>query len=173
MSCYDDDVEDCVSEVGCLVESHDSAQISVSLGSIYKAIAGDVVRHLSCEIERTAQRLVEAAITAKIEEKVNAAVETALQKALEEGWQPTDHWGTPKGPKMTLADRIAKSISENQSYDKIEREINRFVTHAIEKVLGDRLKPEIACAVAKFKEVADSVVQAKLNETLKHALGLK
>lgn len=123
-------------------------------------------------ITKRVQRAVDEQVTKVTEEHVKAAVAAVLA----EGWQKTDGYGSPSGPKMTIKDRVGETLTKLQG-DSYHSNRKNLVDAIIEQAVATALKTEfdkvIADARDKFKAQIDSVVSAKLNETLKSALGLR
>lgn len=121
-------------------------------------------------MERT-RRAVDEAVKEVTGEHVRAAVAAIL----EEGWQKTNSYGEPTGPKMDLKARIGALLVEVQdTYSSNRRPwIENIVREQVDKTFAAVFAKEIEGAKAKFRAALDGTISAKLQESLKSALGLR
>ena len=122
--------------------------------------------------ERT-RRAVDAAVT----EVTHARIREAVDQMLAEGWTKTNEWGETKGPRMDLKARIAEvlkeSVESRHSYNHKGPRIDMIIKDAVKDAFDKEFAKEIEDAKSKLRTQVDAIVQAKLGEGLKTALGLK
>ena len=127
-------------------------------------------------IEKTVIKRVQRAVDEQVTKVTEEHVKAAVAAVLAEGWQKTDNYGSPSGPKMDIKARVGETLTKLQG-DSYSSNRKNLVDAIIEQAVAATLKTEfdkvIADARDKFKSMIDGVVTAKLNETLKSALGLR
>ncbi len=133
-----------------------------------RSTIADMVKNIVAERTR---RAVDAAVEKVTEERIAEAVD----KVLAEGWRKTNNWGEPTGPATNLRGRINEILHQNieRDYRHKGARIDVIIGEAIEAALGKEFKPLLEAAAAKFKAALEGTIAAKLQETLKAALGLR
>lgn len=101
-------------------------------------------------------------------------IEAAVDAALEEGWQGTNTYGEPIGPKLGLKGRIAEMLTKQEGdYNRRVTRVDRIAAETIDAALRAEFGKDITAARERFKAQLDAVVAAKFTETIKAALGLR
>lgn len=118
---------------------------------------------------------VDGIVKAEIEKVSREHVEDAVRAALAEGWQKTDNYGTPTGPKLGLKDRIVEFLNTRDGYYSNEKRnrIERIVEDTVKAVFDAEFKKEMEAAKAQFRSMLDTSIQQKFAEAVKAGLGLK
>jgi hypothetical protein len=152
--------------------------ITVSEGMEHRvvdAITGAVEERIAERIDEAVRGAIKGALEKRARELVDEKIRETLAAVLEEGWQATDEWGGPKGPKVTLRQRISKVVtsflSEPDRYDR-ETPAQKLIKEAIAAELKGKVGEELERARVALREQVDTVLQAKLRESLSSALGL-
>lgn len=108
-----------------------------------------------------------------IDDTIKARIATAVDDVLAEGWQATNSYGEPAGPRISLKGRIsALMIDTRDSYSR-ENAIDKKVKATVEAALDNEFKAEVNAAKAKVRGELDAVLTGKVTEALKSAMGLK
>ena len=137
-----------------------------------KQIGKRLKAYLDEKIEEAVRSMVEAALDGAIKARIAEEVD----RVLADGWVKTDEYGHPdvRAGKVTLKDRVNQALTRtaNSSYDR-RTQVDQLAADAIDRALKGPFGQEIEAARAKFKAEIDGLVAAKLNETIKSALGLR
>lgn len=124
-------------------------------------------------IRETVVAQVRKHLEASIEEFTQAHIRAAVEAIMSEGWQKTNSYGEPCGPKMTLRDRIAEQLtSVRDSYSR-KTWLDEVIEKNVTAVFSAEFAKQIEDARHKFRELLDGTIAAKLQESLKSALGLR
>lgn len=108
-----------------------------------------------------------------IDEKIKVRISEAVDAVLAEGWQRTDEYGTARGPKVGLKERISElMLKAGSSYDR-DNAIDKQIKASVSSVLTNEFQKEIDAAKAKVRAELDSVLSGKVTEALKSAMGLR
>lgn len=120
--------------------------------------------------------LLDEQIAAKVSERIKdvtlVELEGEVRNVIAKGWQKTDEFGNPSG-SITLSGLVIKILNTKEGDYGRSTRIEKWIQEAIEKALREVFAKEIEAARAAFKAQLDGVLQAKLAETLRAALGLK
>lgn len=149
-----------------------------STESIEQAVVEAITERLLSDRDSSLRKSVQEAVGKVVAETTTTMVSAAVERTLAEGWQEFDRWGDPKGERFTLRSRIEKVLSAKEriggSYNAPELTlIERLTQKAIDETVRNAFDKELEYARTKFRAAVDTVVQAKLAETLKSALGLR
>ena len=137
---------------------------------------------LAAKVQKLVVDRVKVAVDAAIKAEVNDAIKRvteahiteAVSAVLAEGWQKTDEYGTPKGPRMGLKDRIVEFMTAKDGYySDQKRRIDKLVEDSVKAAFDAEFKKEIEAAKTKFRELLDNSIQTKFAEAVKAGLGLK
>jgi histone H3/H4 len=143
---------------------------------VVTAVAEMVRDQMSGRIDEAVRGAIKGALEEQVRALVNDAIRPVLATVLDEGWQPTDQWGEPKGPKVTLRDRIGKAVSAfldvRDGYDR-QTAAEKVIKEEIEKAVRGDAGKELKRASEALRAQVDAVLQAKLRESLSSALGLR
>lgn len=120
-------------------------------------------------IDNRIKDAVDGLVSAVAEKRIEALVDSHLASAVDayiaDGWRTTNSYGEPTGNRVSLATRVAAIIDRRESNDR--HWLESKVAAAVSDVLrATKVRDRISATV-------DSVIQAKLTETLKSALGLR
>lgn len=122
------------------------------------------------EVRAAVDRAVKEAADGLLRDRILSEVEAVLTQ----GWQPTNEYGEPKGPKETVRDRIRNAFSKRGDgyYDKATL-LEKWVEEGVSRVLEATLKEEVKAAREKLRASFDAVLQSKFTDTLRETLGVK
>lgn len=143
--------------------------------ALFNAVAREVERKVIDEemmtvLRRRVREMVEARIAAIADEQIGRIVEEMLAV----GWTTTDEWGTKKS-QATVSSLVRERLTKART-SEYGRESVTVVDHLVAKQVEETLRGEFKDVVTeirtKFESQVDAVVQAKLVETLRKALGV-
>lgn len=123
-------------------------------------------------IDSKAEAIVRDAFDVTIRQRITAAVDEVLAT----GWVVTDNYGNRKGDNVDLKGRISELLMKQESdgYNSPKRTVaEQIAKKIIEEAFHGSFKAEIERARVALRDQVDTLVQAKLTETLKASLGLK
>jgi hypothetical protein len=133
-----------------------------TLGGAMRKYLDDKIAELAADMVRD-----------QINDTVSARIEAAVDVVLAEGWQVTNEYGEPRGPKVDLKARISSLLTtSSRDYNGTGTLIERTAKAAIDAALAKDFREVIDGAKKKLSDEIDAVVGAKLRETLARALGL-
>ena len=178
---YDFDDEDSCAEPRAI--SHDASVSRVSLriegptaarieDNIIEIVSSRVRKRIEEEAVKTVQAEVRKAIDERIKAITAAALEESVASIIAEGWQKTDSYGSPSGPKQTVRDRVTEMMF-NDGYGRRADTLQKIIDKRVNDAIAQDCKDVIAEAKEKFRVTLDTTLNAKLQETLRNALGLK
>ena len=127
-------------------------------------------------VRQVVLKTVREAVESTVATVTEAAVKDAVAACLAEGWQKTNNYGEPSGPKMDLKARIGEllvKLQDNGYNSNRQNLVEALIRSAVEGALKTEFAPAIAEAKVKFKALLDGSISATLAETLKGALGLR
>lgn len=130
-------------------------------------------------IRTTVNRMVRAAVEEQIKAITAEKITAAVEEIMAEGWQVTNSYGEPSGPRVTLRDRVSKIITDAQDggwNGNRKRLIDAIVERKLAEMFDHRSGPigqAVAEAQTKLKASIDGQVMSALNTTLRQALGLR
>lgn len=116
------------------------------------------------------------AVDDEVKRVAGEAIRAAVAQVLADGWQATNNYGEPTGPRLDLKARVGEMLLKLQGnqYDSNRKVwVDAVIEEHLRKVLQDHFAKELDAAKAKFRSLLDGTISAKLNETLKSALGLR
>lgn len=139
-------------------------------------IVSMVVESLVRRAWKRAEERVADAIAARVDDRVNEILEETIrptvEKCVADGWTMTDQWGR-KEKTLSLQDRVISWLDgQYDSYRKGTR-LQKIVEDHVTKAINEDLAGELKRAKDAFREQLDGVLQAKLKESLRDALGLR
>jgi hypothetical protein len=129
-------------------------------------------KRLMKAIDEKAEAMVRDAFDETIQARVTAAVDDVLAA----GWAVTDGYGNRRGDNVDLKGRISELLTKQESsgYNEPKRTVAEQIA---KKIINDAFhatfQPELERARLALRAQVDGIVSARLNETLKSALGLK
>lgn len=141
-----------------------------------------VATHVEESVQSALTLQVEAMLAEAVKEKVHALVdgitrreiEKAVKSCLDDGWQTTNSYGEPIGPKLGLKGRIAEILTKQEGdYNRRVTRVQKIAAEVIDAAFRAEFGKQIKEAQQQFKQQVDSVVAAKFTETIKAALGLR
>jgi hypothetical protein len=118
----------------------------------------------------------EAMVRDAFDETIRARVTTAVDDVLRQGWVVTDNYGNRKGDNVDLKGRISELLTKQESdgYNQPKRTVAESIAKKlIEEAFHGSFKKELGDARVALRAQVDSLIQAKLAETMRAALGLK
>lgn len=147
--------------------------IQVSEAELIRQIADGVRADAKERIEEAVEGVIRSALDERLAALTDEVVRPAVAAALGEGWQKTNDYGDPVGPRVGLKERISEQLLKTDSWGNREPWITKFVREAIEHELRGELGRELTKAKETIRGTVTGIVQQKLNETLAEALGLR
>lgn len=123
-------------------------------------------RDLSEDVRRRLKQITD--------EEIRAAVQPMLVQALEEGIQPTDGFGSPRGEPTTLRDMIVKEVRRDLSASRsspassgrrtlleeiVSREVERAVGNDLRQAMDEARKQVRAAVEQKGAEVLAQTIE--------------
>lgn len=130
-------------------------------------------------IEKTVIKRVQRAVDEQIKAVTAEKIGTAVDDVLVAGWQTTNSYGEPSGPRVTLRDRVSKIITEAQDggwNGQRKTLIDAIVERKLAELFDHRngaIGKAIEEAQAKLRSAIDGTVMTALATTLRQALGLR
>lgn len=130
------------------------------------------------QIDRVIRETVVAQVRKRLDESIATItkehVAAAIESIMAEGWRKTNNYGEPTGPKMTLRDRISEQLtSVRDSYNNRKPWIDELIEKHVSSAFAAEFAKQIEEARTKFRSMLDGTIAAKLQESLKSALGLR
>jgi hypothetical protein len=136
------------------------------------ALTAEVAEKMHDQIEKAIDDGIRPALEEALEKITVEALRPAVAAAFEEGWQPTDGYGRPSGPKLTLRDRISQVFERKESYDHCSK-VERIAREIIEAAYKADLNGEIAKLKEGFRKQVDEALQVKFRDAMAEAVGIK
>lgn len=129
------------------------------------------------QIDQVIRQTVISTVRKRLDEAITAVtnehITTAVKSIMEEGWQKTNSYGEPTGPKVTLKDRVSELLtSVRDSYSR-KSWIDELVEKHVAAVYERDFKVAIEETRAKFRALLDGKIAASVQDALKSALGLR
>jgi hypothetical protein len=152
------------------------AQVTVEVytDAIKAHVEERIANQIEALFERTLSDTVAHRVTELVDNLTRKQIEKAVTDALEEGWQTTNSYGEPIGPRIGLKGRIADMLSKQVGdYNNRQTRGEQLTKEVIDAALRDQFGKELQAARERFKKQLDEVVAAKFTETIKSALGLR
>lgn len=139
---------------------------------LHERLVRAMVERYHDELAAHVRERVEAAVDERLSRLADEHLREAVAQIVREGFQQTNSYGEATGPRVTLKDRIGQYLAGRDSYDRKSR-----IDAVFEKLLGEALNRELGEELKRAREAfraqVDGVLQAKLTESLRSALGLK
>lgn len=139
-----------------------------------------LVERLETEIETLFNaklaEVVEERVLAMVDKVAEGTVRPLVDEAIAEGWQKTNEYGEPRGPKQTLKERIAAMLTENVSRgygSDAQTRAEKIASGIVEDVFRKEFANEIEAAKKKARGLFESKVQERLGEAIKQAFGVR
>jgi hypothetical protein len=135
---------------------------------------------LTREVHNRASDLIDKAIREGIQPALEEALSTlavevlrpAVVAVLEEGWQPTDGYGNPKGDRMDIKGIIRDSlVGKKNTYEESAAE--RIANEVVRTEYKRDIDGEIAKLRDGFRKQVDEALQVKFRDAMAEALGIK
>lgn len=127
-------------------------------------------------IDQKVSEIAESHVRADVDNEIQDRVALAVDAVLAEGWQATNTYGEPRGPKVDLKGRVSEVLltATRDGYSgNAMTPIERQVKAAVDGLISKEFAKEIEAARKSLREQLDVAVSAKFVETLKTAMGLK
>jgi hypothetical protein len=137
-----------------------------------EALTREVAERMHDQIEKAIDDGIRPALEKALEKITVEALRPAVAAAFEEGWQPTDGYGRPSGPKLTLKDRISQVFERKDSYDHCSK-VESIAREIIEAAYKADLNGEIARLRDGFRKQVDEALQVKFRDALAESVGIK
>lgn len=156
--------------------------------ALMDAVLARVARDVAAEITNEQRREFRVQVFKKLDEVIAKIADERLEKEvnalIDEGWQPCDQWGTPRGPKQSLRDLVTTYLMTNvdqhgrgEGDNYADRHKRERVYWFVEKAINSIFDKEMQSVIEKFRKTVKERFDAKLAmdvaETLKSALGLR
>ena len=157
-----------------------SAIMNAVLERVARDVAGQITNdqrhHFRMQVLQKLDEVIAKIADERLEKEINALID--------EGWQPCDQWGKPRGPKQSLRDLVTTYLmtsvdqngrGENDNYaDRNRRErVYWFVEKAINSIFDKEMQNVIERFRKTVRERFDAKLAADVAETLKSAIGLR
>lgn len=153
-----------------------TAQVTVEVYTtdIKEHIERRIAEAVEAQFENSLSEMISARVAQLVDDISHEHIRKAVEDAITDGWQQTNTYGEPVGPKVGLKGRIAELLSKQEgSYDHRKTRAEKIAEEAIDAALRAQFGKEIEAARKQFKEKLDGVIAAKFTETIKSALGLR
>jgi hypothetical protein len=125
-------------------------------------------------LEKKIDGLAETLVRERFDEVVGMRIANAVDDLLTEGWSKTDEYGSVRGPRVSLKDRIGEHLSQKDRYSSPSLNvIDKAVKDAVDKTLSGSFKTEIDAAVKSLRAQLDAAVSDKFVNAIKAAMGVK
>jgi hypothetical protein len=176
---YDDDYDD---DGGDVAESAPVATdpvnvpdvavaFTVSAKQMEQAIKGQVANQVASAFKAFIDKRVSDTVSELVREIGRDQVDAQVRAILAEGWQKTDDYGQARGGRVSLRERVQEMFHKADRYESRSM-FERVIKEELDKALKGELGKELEAARAKIRSEVDQITRAKLNESLKAALGL-
>jgi hypothetical protein len=137
-----------------------------------EALTQEVADKMKDQIEKAIDDGIQPALEKALSTLIADTLRPAVATAIEEGWQPTDGYGRPTGPKLTLKDRISRVLEQKDPYDRRSK-VESIAHEVIEAAYKKDLNGEITRLRDGFRKQVDEALQVKFRDALAEAVGLK
>ncbi len=117
--------------------------------------------------------LADTLVREKFDQVVGERIVAAVDEVLREGWTKTDEYGSARGPKVTLKDRISEFLSQRDRYSSNQNVIDKAIKESLDKTLSGDFKKEIDAATKSLRAQLDAAVSDKFVSAIKAAMGVK
>jgi hypothetical protein len=156
--------------------------------AIMNAVLERVARDVAGQITNDQRHDFRMQVLKKLDDVIVKIADERLEKEInaliDEGWQPCDQWGKPRGPKQSLRDLVTTYLmtnvdqngrGENDNYaDRNRRErVYWFVEKAINRIFDKEMQNVIEKFRKTVRERFDAKLAADVAETIKSAIGLR
>ena len=140
-------------------------------------VVGMVAEKLAEQADEHLRAAIEAKVTAEVERVCVAVcqerVQQELERVLAEGWTETDNYGSPKGTKKTLRDRIGDLLNYKDQYNSQRRWLDELVSNSVKASLGKDFLAEVEIAKMNFRKQVDELLSGNIAKGLRDAFGLR
>ena len=126
---------------------------------------------LSETVDRKVDEAIDKAVGTRLEKITDEILRKVVAEIVDEGFQPTDNYGSPIGQKVSLKVRVGQILHEKDRYNN-ESRVEKIQKETIEAALRKALGEEIERVRKAFREQVDALLQTKLVESLRTSLGL-
>jgi hypothetical protein len=137
-----------------------------------EALTRETADKMHEQIRKAIQEGIQPALKEALSTLAVEVLRPAVATVLEHGWQHTDNYGYPRGPKMDLNGVILDSlIGKNNTYDGSIAE--RIAKEVISEAYRKDLNGEIAKLKEGFRKQVDEALQVKFRDAMAEAVGIK
>ena len=146
-------------------------EASIRVSDVVEAVAARVLVEAKESIDDKIEDATRAAVLDVIGKTTTEHISAQVVAVLAKGFATVDEYGRA-GPSESLGDRVIALLRKKDSYHRKDR-----IDELLERHLNDEVAKMVAAEIAKardgFRAQIDAVLQAKLGETLRNALGMK
>lgn len=137
-----------------------------------EALTQEVADKMHDRIEKAINDGIRPALEKTLSDLTMDALRPAVAAAIEEGWQPTDGYGRPDGPRLTLKDRISMILETKNRYND-RSSLDEIANTVIKDAYKKDLNGEIERLREGFRKQVDEALQVKFKNAIAEAVGIK
>lgn len=169
--------EDEIDQVTAAAEAPSTVVLQITgydAGRIESMVAHQITAQVMKEAEAPdrIRRLVESAIDRVVNDQFELRIRSEVEAVLAEGWRQTDEYGTRRGEKVSLRDRVGALLGQRERDGYRRSWADETIKKAIDDLMSKSFVKEIEDMQKKFREQANELLTAKIADGLRSALGL-
>jgi hypothetical protein len=139
---------------------------------IVEMVVESLVRRAWKATEKRCADAIAARVDDRVDEILEETIRPTVERCVADGWTMTDQWGRPQ-KTLSLQDRVTAWLDEKYDSYRSGTRLQKIVEDKVNEALSKELAAELTRARDAFRAQVDGVLQAKLGESLRAALGLK
>ncbi len=133
---------------------------------------GDQADRLMTMLEQRLDDAVMRAVNDGIDTSVRVLIASEVERVLGTGWPIVDEYGRDTGKVRTLKSIVADALATKHGYNSAPLAVS-VATETITRMLQQGFAQEIADAQKRFRTQVDDLLNAKIADALRTALGLR
>ena len=122
---------------------------------------------LESDFDEWLKNAIGKTVEARLRTLTDAALKEAFNKTLTEGWQRTNTYGEPTGPKLTLQSRVLEYLTKGDGYRDPVADVYKEAVQAELKGEAGKLLTE---AKVRLRGFIDSTIADKMREVVAQAV---
>ena len=139
---------------------------------ILHAVGEQIADQHSDLAKRYVREAVATHVAANMTDAIKAEIATAVADVINNGWQPTDEYGHPKGDRQSLSQRVGFYLERKDGYGG-DKTINVLVKSGVDEVMKRELAPIADAARKQLSEMLGRGVLELVDRAVREAVGIK